>query len=123
MKTAGRGMLPGFDQAATRAVAVLDSTFAQLERMSARAETLRARNDLSYLSSLAQHAGQRGLHLIDEIPDRASEVATGELADLLATTQDQLIENSSALDDFLALEFVSDVGALSRGVRRYVEHN
>lgn len=121
-----RGLSPGFDHAVTEVLAVLDTTSTRLERMYASAENLLAENDLDYLLSLSQLAEQRGLHLVDEIPPRMHMLETDDLADLtdqLAAAHDDLIENSSALDDFVVLEFVNEIGALCRGMRRYVEHD
>lgn len=118
-----RALSPDFDRLATTAIGVLEVATVQLNRMCTDASELRDENDLMYLASVAQLAAQRGMHLVEVIPDGAGDSAPGDLVGLLATLHVQLVEHTSGLDDFVVLEFVSEVGALCRGVRRYGEHH
>lgn len=128
MTTKIHALSPQFDRSAAEAIGVLGSASVQLQRMCAVAGNRRDENDLMYLSSLALLAAHRGRHLVDEIPavdvvDAARGAAVEDLSALLASTHDELIEHTSGLDEFVVLEFVGEVGALCRGVRRYVEHH
>ena len=118
-----RALCPDFDQLATTAIGVLEVASVQLNRMCTDASDMRDENELMYLASIAQLAAQRGMHLVEEIPDVAGNSARGDLVGLLATMHVQLVEHTSGLDDFVVLEFISEFGALCRGVRRYVQHH
>ena len=111
---------PEFAQAAVNAIGVLGATKVQLQRMRADVHEFDDEHELMYLYSLALLAGQRGRHLVDEYPDEVDVAPDRDLAELLSSSHDQLIAQTSGLEPFVVIEFVSEVGALCRGVRRYV---
>jgi hypothetical protein len=111
---------PQFEQAAVKAIGVLDAAKLQLQRMRADVHEFEEEQELMYLCSLALLAGQRGRHLVDEYLDEVNIAPDRDLAELLSSSHDQLIAQTSGLEPFVVLEFVSEVGALCRGVRRYV---
>ena len=110
---------PEFGQAAVKAIGVLDAAKVQLQRMRADVHEFEEENELMYLCSLALLAGQRGRHLVDEYLDEVDIAPDRDLVELLCSSHDQLIAQTSGLEPFVVLEFVSEVGALCRGVQRY----
>ena len=111
---------PEFEQAAVKTIGVLDAAKLQLQRMRADVHEFEEEHEVMYLYSLALLAGQRGRHLVDEYFDEVDIAPDRDLAELLRSSHDQLIAQTSGLEPFVVLEFVSEVGALCRGVRRYV---
>lgn len=111
---------PEFEQAAVNAIGVLGAATVQLQRMRADVHEFDDEHELMHLYSLALLAGQRGRHLVHEYPDEISVALDRDLAELLSSSHDQLIDQTSGLEPFVVLEFISEVGALCRGVRRYV---
>jgi len=114
---------PEFEKAAVKAIGVLEAAKVQLQRMRADVHEFEEERELMYLCSLALLAGQRGRHLVDEYLDEVNIAPDRDLAELLSSSHDQLIAQTSGLEPFVVLEFVSEVGALCRGVRRYVHHH
>lgn len=72
-----------------------------------------------YLYSLALLADQRGRHLVGRLPDKIDVDEDRDLAELLDSAHDRLTVQTTGLEPFVVLEFVSEVGAVCRGVRRY----
>ncbi|KAA1397838.1 hypothetical protein [Aeromicrobium ginsengisoli] len=120
MTTATSTTSPEFEQAAVKAIGVLGAAKVQLQRMRADVHEFEDEQELMYLYSLALLADQRGRHLVDDYPDEVYIAPDRDLTELLSSSHDQLIARTSGLEPFVVLEFVSEVGALCRGVRRYV---
>jgi len=119
---------PEFESAAARVVWILDSASRHLQGKWDATEDLLDQTDLLYLSSMAQLVACRGWHFIsdDTAVDVAVDVAVNsveELADKLAVAHLLLIDHVTGLDTFEVLQFVDEVGALCREMRRYVERH
>lgn len=112
---------PQFDDAAVKAIRVLEIAKAHLHRMRTNAQAFEDQYALLHLYSLALLGSQRALDLVEKAPDDLDADEKCDLCELLATTHDRLIEQTSALYSFAALEFVSEFGSLCRRVRRYVD--
>ena len=111
---------PQFEQAAVNAIGVLGTATSQLQRMRADVHEFEPEHELMNLHSLALLADQRGRHLVDLFPDNIDIDHDRDLAELLDSAHEHLIAQTTGLEPFVVLEFVSEVGALCRGVRRYV---
>lgn len=116
---------PQFDQAAVNAIGSLWAARTQLTRMRTDAHEVEDEHELMHLCSLALLADQRGRHFVDDCPEEAGGEHTHcqDLVGLLNSSHDQLIAQTSGLEPLNVLEFVNEVGALCRGVRRYVHRH
>ncbi len=115
---------PEFESSAARAVGMLGSVSAHLQGMWDTAEDLLDQTDLLYLSSMAQLAACRGWHFIsDDAPVDVAVNSVDDVADELALAHHLLVEHVTGLDTFEVLQFVDEVGALCREMRRYVERH
>jgi len=110
---------PQLEQATVNAIGVLGTATTELRRMRADVREFEAEHELMYLYSLALLADQRGRHLVGRLPDKIDVDEDRDLAELLDSAHDQLTAQTTGLEPFVVLEFVSEVGAVCRGVRRY----
>lgn len=112
-----------FEHAVRSAVGVLEHVHEMLERLRAGVDSLDDELELLHLTSLTVLAQQRGQHLVSGDEVSLDQSVNRSLPTLLASIHDELITVMPIPASFLALQFVSEIGALVQGVTRHVERH